>query len=84
MHFNFSSKVLEKQKLISRFLNNLIIQAGLIGKEVITFDSLLDVEMQKGLCSTAWDFNRVALHTALFPASAMQTEALSSLIFQDS
>lgn len=79
MHINCSSKVLEKPYLISSLLNNLIIQALLIGKEVITFDRLLDIEMQKG-----WDVKGVALHTALLLVSAMQIKALSPLIFQES
>jgi len=63
-------------------LNNLIIQTVLVGKEVITFDSFLGIEMQKGWGSTGWDLKGVALCTALFPVSAVQTKALSSLIFK--
>lgn len=46
-----------------------MIQGGLIGEEVITFDK--STKMEKGWGSTGWDFNGVALYTALFPVSAI-------------
>lgn len=57
-----------------------MIQAVLIGREVITFDSLLDIEMQKDWSSAGCDSNVVVV---CFQCQQCGFEALSSLMLQD-